>query len=41
VKIVAVSVVYREPIANAPREVVIYTQLYDSGALVSNIPANQ
>lgn len=40
VKLVAVSVTWREPALALPREVVLYTQLVDSGALVSNLPAN-
>jgi prepilin-type N-terminal cleavage/methylation domain-containing protein len=40
VKIIAVSVVYREPGLAIPREVVQYTQIFDSGALVAAIPAN-
>jgi hypothetical protein len=41
VKIVAVSIVYREQAIRFPREVVHYTQLFDQGALISNIAANQ
>jgi hypothetical protein len=40
VKLVAVSVTWREPALAMPREVVLYTQLYDASALVSNLPAN-
>ncbi len=40
VKLVAVSVIWYEPSFSAPREIVRYTQLVDSGVLVSNIPAN-
>jgi hypothetical protein len=40
VKIVAVSVTWREPALALPREVVLYTQLADAGSLVSNLPAN-
>jgi hypothetical protein len=41
VKLVAVSVVYREPLNQLGREVVLYTQLFDPAALITNIPANQ
>jgi type IV pilus assembly protein PilV len=41
VKVVAVSVVYREPGLSHPREVVHYTQLVDTSSLISNLPANQ
>jgi hypothetical protein len=40
VKLVGVSVTWSEPALARPREVVLYTQLYDSSALVSNLPAN-
>lgn len=41
VKLIAISVVYREPAIPLPREVVRYTQLFDPGALLSNIAASQ
>jgi hypothetical protein len=41
VKVVAVSVVYGEPLSGQPREVVLYTQLYESSAFISNVGANQ
>jgi type IV pilus assembly protein PilV len=41
VKIIAVSIIYREPAIARPREVVLYTQVMDPGTIVSNIPANQ
>lgn len=40
VKLIAVSVTWREPALAMPREVVLYTQLVDTGALVSNLPSN-
>jgi prepilin-type N-terminal cleavage/methylation domain-containing protein len=40
VKVVAVSVTWREPALALPREVVLYTQLVDPGAIVSNLAAN-
>ena len=40
VKLVAVSVTWSEPALAVPREVVLYTQLYDPSAFVSNLPAN-
>lgn len=40
VKIVAVSVTWSEPALPMPREVVLYTQLYDPSAFVANLPAN-
>jgi hypothetical protein len=40
VKVVAVSVTWREPSLALPREVVLYTQLVDPGAIVSNVAAN-
>ena len=40
VKIVAVSIVYREPGVAIPREVVQYTQLVDTTSLITNLPAN-
>lgn len=41
VKVIAVSVIYVEPNLRFPREVVRYTQVFDAGALISNIAANQ
>lgn len=40
VKIIAVSVTWNEQGLSVPHEVVLYTQLVDAGALVSNLPAN-
>ena len=40
-KIIAVSVIYREPKSRLPREVVLYTQHHDPAALASNISANE
>jgi prepilin-type N-terminal cleavage/methylation domain-containing protein len=41
VKLVAVSVVYKERGMNIPREVVLYTQLNEPSSLTANITANQ
>lgn len=41
VKIVAVSVVYREAGLQVPREVLLYTQIHDPAALAANLAANQ
>jgi prepilin-type N-terminal cleavage/methylation domain-containing protein len=41
VKLVAISVVYREAGFQAPREVLLYTQIHDPAALAANLAANQ
>ncbi|HYD53573.1 MAG TPA: hypothetical protein VEA99_13140, partial [Gemmatimonadaceae bacterium] len=41
VKVVAVSVIYREPHTSLRREVVAYTQFFDSAAFALNLTANQ
>jgi len=41
VKIVAISVVYREKGLQMPREVLLYTQIHDPAALAANLAANQ
>lgn len=41
VKLVAISVVYREPGLRMPREVLLYTQIHDPAALAANLAANQ
>ncbi|HSN91486.1 MAG TPA: hypothetical protein VLS93_09675 [Anaeromyxobacteraceae bacterium] len=41
VKVIAVSVVYREPALRFPREVVRYTQIFEPRALIVNVAANQ
>jgi prepilin-type N-terminal cleavage/methylation domain-containing protein len=41
VKIVAISVVYREAGFQTPREVLVYTQIHDPAALAANLAANQ
>lgn len=40
VKVVAVSVVWREPSLTRPREVVLYTELHNASALLTGITAN-
>lgn len=40
VKVVAVSVVWREPSLPRPREVVLYTELHNASALLTGITAN-
>ncbi len=41
VKVVAVSVVWREPSLQRPREVVLYTELHNASALLTGLTANQ
>ena len=41
VKIVAVSVVWREPSLPRPREVVLYTELHNPSAMLNGLTANQ
>lgn len=41
VKIVAISVVYREAGLQVPREVLLYAQIHDPAALAANLAANQ
>jgi len=41
VKLVAISVVYHEAGWQAPREVLLYTQIHDPAAIAANLAANQ